>query len=110
MCLTLLLKLYTTVYLINGIPCKCSDMIYCWLLEFKFQCNLDKESKLAIYRSYTLSNFNYCPLVCHFCGIQNSRNMEKIQERALRFVCEDYESTYNILLKRETMICYTYVA
>ncbi len=27
------------------------------------------------------------PIVCHFCGIQNSRNMEKIQERALRFIC-----------------------
>ncbi len=33
--------------------------------------------------------------------------MEKIQERALRFVYEDYESTYDILLKREPMICYT---
>ncbi len=71
------------------------------------QCNLDKESKLAIYRSYILSKFNYCPLVWHFCGIQNSRNMEKIQEWALRFVYEDYESTYDILLQKETMICYT---
>ncbi len=72
----------------------------------RLQCNLDKESKVAIYRSYILSNFNYCPLVWHFCGIQNSRNMETIQERALRFVYEDYESTYDILIKRETMICY----
>ncbi len=64
------------------------------------QCNLDKESRLAIYRSYILSNINYCPLVWHFCGIQNSRNMEKIQERALRFVYEDFESTYDILLKK----------
>ncbi len=43
------------------------------------------------------------------CGIQNSRNMEKIQERTYSFVYEDYESTYDILLKRETMIYYTYV-
>ncbi len=44
----------------------------------------------------------------YFCGIQNSRNMQKIQERALRFVYEANESTYDILLKkRETMICYT---
>ncbi len=71
------------------------------------QCNLDTESRLAIYTSYILSNLNYCPLVWYFCGIQNSRNMEKIQERALIFVYEDYESTYDILLKKETMICYT---
>ncbi len=73
----------------------------------RLQCNLDKESRLAIYRSYILSNFNYCPLVWHLCGIQNAINMEKIQEAALRFVYEDYESTYDILhKKRETMICY----
>ncbi len=53
------------------------------------QCNLDKESRLAIYRSYILSKFNYCPLVWHFCGIQISRNMETIHERALYFVYED---------------------
>ncbi len=41
----------------------------------RLQCNLDKESKLAIYRSYILSNFNSCPLVWLFCGIQNSKNM-----------------------------------
>ncbi len=55
---------------------------------------------MAIYRSYIILNFNYCPLVWHFCGIQNSRDMEKIQERALRFVYEDYQSTYDILLKK----------
>ncbi len=64
------------------------------------QCNPDMESRLAIYKSYILSNFNYCPLVWHFCGIQNSRNMEKVQERTLRFVYEDYESMYDILLKK----------
>ncbi len=32
---------------------------------------------------------------------QHSRNIEKIQERALRFVYEDYESTYDILLKKK---------
>ncbi len=57
----------------------------------RLQCNLDMESRLTIYWSYILSNFNYYPLVCHFCGIQNSRNMEKIQERALRFVYENYK-------------------
>ncbi len=73
------------------------------------QCNLENESRLAIYRSYILSNINYSPLVWHFCGIQNSRSMEKIQERALRFVYEDYESTYDILQKtqKNPMICYT---
>ncbi len=46
----------------------------------RLQCNLDKESNLAIYRSYIFSKFNYCPLVWHFCGIQNSRNMERFKK------------------------------
>ncbi len=33
--------------------------------------------------------------------------MEKILERALRFVYEDYEATCDILLKKGNMICYT---
>ncbi len=65
----------------------------------RLQCNLEKETRLATYRSYILSNFNYFPLVWHFCGIGNSRNMgKKNQERTLRFENEDYESTYDILL------------
>ncbi len=56
---------------------------------------------MAIYRSYILLNFNYCPLVvCHFCEIQNSRNMEKIQERTVKFVYEDFGSTHDMLLKK----------
>ncbi len=53
---------------------------------------------------------NYCTLVWYVCGIRNSWNMERIQDRALRFVYEDYGSPYDILSKRETFICYTNVA
>ncbi len=66
----------------------------------RFKCNLDKESILALYRSYILSNFNYYSLAWHFCGIQNSINMEKIKKISLRFVYEHYESTCDILLKK----------
>ncbi len=57
-------------------------------------------TRLAIDRFYILSNFNYYPFVLHFSGIQNSRNMEKIQERASRIVYEDCESICDILLKK----------
>ena len=33
-----------------------------------------------------MSNFNYCPIVWHRCGETNTRKIEKIQERALRFI------------------------
>ena len=61
---------------------------------------LNFESRMAIYRSFIMSNFTYCPLVWHFCSIEQSRLIEKLQERALRFVYNDFSSSYTALLLR----------
>ena len=60
--------------------------------------HLCKLGKLNIYLSFILSNFNYCPLTWHFCGEANTKKIEKIQERALRFIYSDYSSSYESLL------------
>ena len=44
------------------------------------------KGKLAIFNSIIESNFNYCPLIWHFCSQTNNNKIEKIQERALRFI------------------------
>ena len=46
---------------------------------------LTKQGKMTIYNSFIVSNFNYCPLAWHF-----SNKIEKIQERALRFINNDF--------------------
>jgi hypothetical protein len=61
---------------------------------------LNQDSKLAIFRSFVSANFTYCSLVWHSCSAQNCKKLEKLQERALRFVYLDYESSYEELLKR----------
>ena len=48
--------------------------------------------------SFIFLNFNYCPLVCHFCSAALSQKREKIQERVLRLLYNDSYSSYNILL------------
>jgi hypothetical protein len=48
--------------------------------------HLSKLGRLTIYHSYIMSNFNYCPVVWHFCGGSDTKQMERIQERALRFI------------------------
>ena len=50
-----------------------------------------------------MSNFNYCPLTWHFCGESETKKLEKIQERALRFIYKDYESSYESLLLQSKM-------
>ena len=60
---------------------------------------LDVSACRMIYNSFVASNFNYCPLVWHFCGVSNSYKMEKLHERCLRIVYKDYDSSYDRLLE-----------
>ena len=56
--------------------------------------------EIPLYTSFIASNFNYCPLVCFFTSRESIDKIDKIQERALRFVLKDHISDYkNILLK-----------
>ena len=61
---------------------------------------LDQSSRLTIFRAYIMSNFNYCPLVWHFCSKKNLSKLERMQERALRFVYRDYKISYEELLSQ----------
>ena len=58
---------------------------------------LDVEAKLLILQTFILSHFNYCPIVWHFCSREDLRKIEKIQKRALRYVYNDFTSTYSEL-------------
>ena len=64
---------------------------------------LSKLNRLTIFHSFVLSNFNFCPLTWHFCSETNTKKIEKIQERALRFVYDDFQSTYKELWERENL-------
>jgi len=50
-----------------------------------------------------MSNISYCPLTWHFCTEKNTNKIEKIQERALRFICDDYTNSYNFLLDQSKL-------
>ena len=56
------------------------------------------KSKTIIYNSFILSNFNYCPLVWHFCYKTNNQKLDKLQERSLRIVYCDYSSHFQDLV------------
>ena len=66
----------------------------------RLSTKLSEESKLCIFRSFILSHFNYCPIVWHFCSRYNIVKLERIQERGLRFVFNDYFSSYEALLSK----------
>jgi hypothetical protein len=70
--------------------------------------NLSKLNQFTIFHTFVISNFNVCPLSWHFCSETNTKKIEKIQERALRFVYQDYEASYeNLLIKVLLTVCTT---
>ena len=61
---------------------------------------MGKEQKEALINIFIFSNFNYCPLVWHFCSWKSSQKIEKIQLRCLRIIYNYYSSDYQTLLKQ----------
>ena len=55
---------------------------------------------MAIVNSFIYANFNYCPLVWHFSTCESIRKIEKMQKRCLRIALDDYDSDYNVLLRK----------
>ena len=58
-----------------------------------------KKELEVIVNSFIYSNFNYCPLVCHFSSCKALRNIENIHKRCLRMIRNDYDSDYETLSK-----------
>ena len=54
----------------------------------------------VLVQSFVFSNFNYCPLVWYFSSSKSLQKIERIQERALRFLFNDHKSSYGDLLIR----------
>ena len=65
--------------------------------------HLNIDVKLLLYKSFVMCNFNYCPAVWHSCGKVNTKKLEKLQFRALKFVFNDYTSPYEALLSRANL-------
>ena len=51
--------------------------------------SLDQDSRMAIYKSFIMFNFNYCPLIWMFTSKTSLSKLENIQKRAFRFVLDD---------------------
>ena len=65
-----------------------------------------KEKEVLI-NSFVYSNFNYCPLVWHFCASKSMNKTEKIQERAIRILHNDLVSGFTGLLKKSGKVTMT---
>ena len=60
---------------------------------------LNRQNKLLLYHSFVDCYFNNCCVIWHSCSKSNSLKIEKIQEKAIRFITLDFSSSYCHLLK-----------
>ena len=58
------------------------------------------EERKNLVQSFVYSYFNYCPFVWHFSSAKSLQKVERIQERALRFLFNDNSSPYEELLTK----------
>ena len=58
------------------------------------------EERKVLVNTFVMSNFSYCFLVWNFSSAQSLNKTENLQKRALRFLLNDYDSTYEDLLEK----------
>ena len=61
---------------------------------------MEFKAKEILVQSFVFSNFNYCPSVWHFSSEKSMRKIEKIHERALRFLSNDSTSSHDDLFSK----------
>ena len=61
--------------------------------------SMTTDAKLLLMQTFILSHFNFCSVIWHYCSMGNLRKVEKIQYKALKFVYNDFTSSYADLRK-----------
>ena len=69
---------------------------------FRLKRFLGYKEKRILINSYFMVNFNYCPLVWMFSSASSLKKIEKLQKRALSFLYNDYEISYEELLLKSS--------
>ena len=70
---------------------------------------LSMKQKQLLYMSFMEAQFKYCPITWMFSSRSCSNKINKLQERELRLVYDDYESSfYYVLLHKNNLIIILY--
>jgi hypothetical protein len=61
----------------------CKNAVRQLNVMYRFKGFFYLKERKSMYNTFILSNFNYCPIIWHFCGKVCTKKIENIQERAL---------------------------
>ena len=66
----------------------------------RFRKLINMETLLKLYKAFILPHFFYCSSVWHFCGARNADKVDNLNKGILRFILQDCNSPYDILLSK----------
>ena len=61
---------------------------------------LPLKAKSILIQSFVYANFNYCPLIWNFSSAKSLQKIDRIQKRALQFILDNNEDSYETLLNK----------
>ena len=64
----------------------------------------NRERGRSLMKAFIESQFGYCPLVWMFDGMQENNRINHLHENELRIVSNDYESTFENLLRLDNLV------
>ena len=64
---------------------------------------LNKSGRKLLTEAHVISQFNYSSIVWHFSGLSDIHKMEKVNERCIRFIYNDYDTNYFDLLHENNL-------
>ena len=70
----------------------------------RLQPYMGQKEKETIINTFVYSNFNYGSLIWHFCNKKSQNKIERIQERCLKVLSNDYTSNYEELLENSKSV------
>ena len=62
------------------------------------------EQRRTLMKSFTESQFRYCPLVWMFSGRKSNNRINHLHERALRIIYNDNQSSFENLLRKDCSV------
>ena len=69
----------------NHIKTTCKKAVQQRNILKRIGINLCKLSRLTIFHTFIMSNFNFCPLYWHFCSVANTKKIEKNTRKSITF-------------------------
>ena len=61
----------------------------------RFSNLVSKHTMLLLYKNFIVPHFNYCADIWHFCGARNTKKLEDLNKRILRFILNEHNLSYS---------------